>query len=422
MTRVADPTRARVAIVMAIVTVALEAAALVLISLSPSGIVDEIASIRLGEAILFCVTWLTFSVVGVVLVRRQPDNAVGWLCVGGGLQVGVIALATGYATYGLSADPHSVTGVAAAWISHVGSATLILVPVLIALRFPTGQPVSRAAELWSVGSIIAFVVLIAIEPMPLMAFPTTLNPLGVGAGLRNLALAPPLILVIPASAVAMAIRLRYLRGNAVERLQLRWLGFASLVVGAVWITTPLTSPDLLTTGRFSTAYAILSAVAFTSIPVALGIAIVRYRLYDIDVIVNRTLVYGAVSAVLLGVYLAAVLVLQAPLVAVVPDDAQTLATAGSTLLVAALFRPVRERAQRTIDRRFDRERYEAVRTIEAFSAQVRDEVELGAILVEFLGATGRTVHPTAAACWLRRAPVRPGGAVGSVGDRQMRRS
>jgi hypothetical protein len=214
-------------------------------------------------------------------------------------------------------------------------------------------------------------------------------------------LPPPVILVVPATLVASATRLRYLRGNAVERLQLRWLGFATLLVVAVWITTPLTSPEILTTGRFSTAYAVLSAVAFTSMPVAIGIAIVRYRLYDIDLIVKRTVVYGVVSAVLAAVYVVGVLVLQGPLVRIVPGEAQTLATAGSTLLVAALFRPIRARVQRTIDRRFDRERYEARRTIETFAGDVRDEVELGAILRDFLAATARTVHPTTAACWIR---------------------
>jgi hypothetical protein len=393
--------RVHVSAALLLATIALEAAALTLIARSPSERVDEIASIRLGEAILFCVTWLTFAVVGVVVVRRQPDNPVGWLCIAGGLQVGVVALATGYATFKLTADPGSAHGVAAAWISHVGSATLIFVPVLIALRFPSGRPLSKAIELVSMASIIAFVLVVAVEPMPLMAFPTTFNPLAIGTGPRSVALPPPVILLLPAALVAGSIRLRYLRGSAVERLQMRWLGLASLLVVAVWVTTPLTSPQLLTTGRFSTAYAVLSAAAFTSMPVAIGIAVVRYHLYDIDLMVKRTLVYGVVSAVLFGVYLAAVLVLQGPLGTVVPGEAETLATAASTLLVAGLFRPVRDRAQRAIDRRFDRERYEARRTIEAFAGDVRDEVELHAIVGNLLRAARQTVRPVTVGCWLR---------------------
>jgi len=402
-----DPGQTRIAVALVSATVALDAASLVLIALSPSARVEEIASIRLGEAILFCVTWLTFAVVGVVVVRRQPDNPVGWLCIAGGLQVGVVALATGYATFILAVDPASANGIAAAWLSHVGSATLIFVPVLIALRFPSGRPLSKVAELISVASIVTLVLVLAVEPMPLMAFPTTFNPLAIGAGPRSVVLPPPVILVVPATLVVGATRLRYLRGNAVERLQLRWLGFATLLVVAVWIATPLTSPEILTTGRFSTAYAVLSAVAFTSIPVAIGIAIVRYRLYDIDLIVKRTLVYGAVSAFLATAYVVGVLVLQAPLGSIVPGEAQTLATAGSTLVVAALFRPVRARAQGVIDRRFDRDRYAATRTIDAFAGQVRGEVELGAIVGDLLDTARQTVHPAAASCW-----VRPGAAVG----------
>jgi len=149
----------------------------------------------------------------------------------------------------------------------------------------------------------------------------------------------------------------------------------------------------------------INAVGLSAVPLAIGIAIVRYRLYDIDVIIKRTLVYGAVSAVLAAVYVVGVLVLQAPLVSVAPGEAQTLATAASTLLVAALFRPVRARAQRAIDRRFDRERYEAGRAIESFAADVRGQVELDAILRDFLAATGRTVHPASAACWIRQVPA-----------------
>jgi hypothetical protein len=144
-----------------------------------------------------------------------------------------------------------------------------------------------------------------------------------------------------------------------------------------------------------------STIALTSIPVMIGIAIVRYRLYDIDRIVKRTLVYGVVSAVLAGVYVVAVLGLQAVLGAFSPATSDTLATAGSTLLVAALFRPVRARAQRAIDRRFDRERYEATRTIESFAGDVRGEVELDAIVGDLLAAAGRTVHPSTAGCWIR---------------------
>jgi hypothetical protein len=295
-----------------------------------------------------------------------------------------------------------------AWIVHTGSLSTTLVPLLILMRFPTGRPLSRPAEWLTIAAIGLFVPLLAVEPMRLITFPTTPNPLGLGeARIEHLILPAYALLLVPVASVAGTLILRYQRGSAVERLQLRWLGLATILIVCAAISAPLTSPGLLGGGRLSTPSVVINAVAFTSIPVAIGIAIVRYRLYDIDVIVKRTLVYGAVSAVLAAVYVVGVLVLQAPLGSIVPGEAQTLATAGSTLLVAALFRPVRARAQGVIDRRFDRDRYAAARTIDAFAGQVRGEVELGAIVGDLLDTARQTVHPAAAACW-----VRPAAAVG----------
>jgi len=394
--------RARIAVALAGLTAGCLLVALVLIALAPAARVAEIASLRIGEASLFGVTWVTFAIVGAIIVRYQPDNMVGWLCSLAGLYVAVIAVATGIATYSLALDGTSPIGVTFAWIVHTGSVSTILVPLLILMRFPTGRPLSRPAEWLTIAAIGLFVPLLALEPMRLITFPTTPNPLGLGeARIEFLIILAYALLGVPIASVTGTLILRYRRGSAVERLQLRWLGLATILLVCAAISAPLTSPGLVGGGRLSTTSVVINAVAFTSIPVAIGIAIVRYRLYDIDVIVKRTVVYGVVSAVLAAVYVVGVLVLQGPLVRIVPGEAQTLATAGSTLLVAALFRPIRARVQRTIDRRFDRERYEARRTIESFAADVRGEVELDAILRDFRAATARTVHPATAACWIR---------------------
>ena len=412
MTRVSDPGRTRIAVAMAMTTAGCLSVAFGLTALAPADRVAEITSIRTGEAATIGLTFLAFAIVGAIIVRHQPDNAVGWLCGLSGFLISLVALASGIGTYALATDPGSRIGVAAAWLAHVGSLVSIGAPLFILMRFPTGRPLgpgSKRAEVLTIGCFGVFAVLLATDPTPMINFPTTDNPLGLGQTSRLTGYGPILIplAAVPGVAVVGTLVLRYRRGSTLERRQLRWLGVAAGFVCAAVLGAPLTSPELLGGGRNTTLSAVVYAIAYAAIPVSIGIAIVRDRLYDIDVIVKRTLVYGAVSAILAAVYVAGVVALQAPLGRIVPGDAQTLATAGSTLLVAALFRPVRGRAQRTIDRRFDRERYEAAITADAFAGQVRGEVELGAIVGHLVDTARRTVHPTAAACW-----VRPSAAIG----------
>ena len=373
-------------------------AASVLIALAPADRVADVASIGLGEGVAFGVAWLAFSVVGAIIVRHQPDNLVGWMCGIAGLQVVVFAVASGVATYALAMDQHSSVGVAAAWAAHTGSQTSLVVPLLILLRFPTGRPLGpwwRRAEGIALLSVGCWVLVIAFEPMPLLSFPTTPNPLGLGQASRLSALGSAFVALAIAFLIVVVASLvvRFRRGSPRERRQLRWLAVTSVLVVGALASASLTSPDLATTGRISTLTSIVNALAFAAIPVSIGIAIVHDRLYDIDRIVNRTLVYAAVSAVLGGVYAAAVLGLSAPLGALSPAAGNTLATAASTLIVATLFRPVRARAQAAVDRRFDRERYQATKLIESFSGQIRDEIELDGIVGDLRAAATLTVHP-----------------------------
>jgi hypothetical protein len=283
----------------------------------------------------------------------------------------------------------------------------IAMPVFVMLRFPSGRPLTprfaRLERLWIL-LVVSLIPVVALAPMPLLGFPTTPNPFA----LTDARVAPflwyvTLVILVLLTVAAWSLVLRYRRGSPLERRQVAVLGAAAALVAVDMASIPLTSPGMATSGRLSAPTQLATAIAMTSIPVAIGVAIARYRLYDIDRIVKRSLVYGAVSAVLFGVYLLAVLVLQAPLGAAFPGDAQTVATAASTLLVAALFRPVRSRAQAVVDRRFDRQRYEAERAIASFAGQVRGEVELEAIVVDLLDTADRTVRPSAAAFWLRRS-------------------
>lgn len=397
--------RVRLAGALLLGTITLLGTTVVLMGLAPADNVPTVAVLGIGEGLVASVSWLAFALVGAIIVRHQPDNVVGWICTVSGFGVSLIAVAAGLATYALAIDSGSRSGQLVAWLSHVPTILLFAGPVLIFLRFPTGRPLGprfvRFERIWMV--LAASTVLVgALAPGPLVGFPSTANPFGL-AGLPPSPFAWYFVFVVLAGLIiaAVSVVVRFRRGSSLERRQIALLGVAAALVAADVAALPLTSPELLSSGRVSAPTYFVSTIALTSIPVAIGIAIVRYRLYDIDRIVRRTLVYGVVSAVLAGVYVVAVLGLQAMLGAISPATSSTLATAGSTLLVAALFRPVRARAQRAIDRRFDRERYEATRAIEAFARDVRGEVEIDAIVGDLLAAAARTVHPAAVGCWIR---------------------
>jgi hypothetical protein len=402
MVGTATTSRTGLAVGMAVLTAANLVTALALIALAGDR-VSSLASIRLGEALALVVPWMAFSVVGTVIVRHRPANRIGWLCCAGGLVVSLVALAVGIASRGLVMDPTPAGALAAAWVAHVGSICIVVVPLMILFRFPTGRPLGRAwrgVELLTVGYAGALMVMVAVEPMPLLGFPGTPNPLGLGTTPRLGAAA--FVPVIVGAGLALASQvIRFRNGSTLERRQLRLLAFASLLVGIAFATMTLTSPRLMTDGRLSTLTVVVNAVAFATIPAAIGVAIVRDGLYDIERIVNRTLVYALVSATLASVYGITVVGLTGVLAVLAPGAGGTLATAGATLAVAGLFRPVRARAQGAIDRRFDRERYEAARSIDAFAGQVRTDTDLDSIIGDLGRAATRTVRPSSMACWIR---------------------
>lgn len=406
MTRARTVPSSWLAVAMAAATAGCLAGSLILIALGDPA--SERSSIRLGEALALMTPWLAFAIVGTIIVRRRPGNRIGWLCCTGGLTVSIVALSVGVATYGLAMVPTPPIATSAAWIAHTGSITIVAFPLLILFRFPTGHALGRGwrwVEVLTVIYVVVLMALVAVEPMPLLGFPTTPNPFALGSIRRFDATAFGPVAVFSGLAVASLI-VRFRQGSILERRQLRLLALASVLVGGAMATMMLTSPRLMTDGQLSTLTVLINAIAFTSVPAAIGIAIVRDRLYDIDRIVNRTLVYGLVSAILALVYGVTVIGLTGLLAVLTPEASSTIATAASTLVVAALFRPVRSRAQVAIDRRFDRERYEASRSIESFAGQVRAEVELDAILGDLRLVAERTVRPTTMACWIRRPDSR----------------
>ncbi len=339
---------------------------------------------------VFSVIFLAFPIVGALIATRQPRNAIGWLFLTTGLGRAVDFAFLGYATHTLVEAPGSLPGGALAalvadlaWVPSLLAATALLF-----LLFPHGRLPSRRWRpfVWLIGAVtLAYVVATAFNAGPLYYFPDIENPLGLAdttavvdaAGV----VAIGLILVAVASLVA---RFRHSRGQ--ERQQLKWLVYAASLL---FFSTPL-QPFL--EGVISD---VLFGFLISLLPIAVGIAILRHRLYDIDLVIRRTLVYAVLTATLGATYLGSVL-----LVSLAVGESG-FAVAVSTLAVAALFRPALTRIQAVVDRRFYRRRYDASRTLEAFGARLRDELDLETLTTDLRGVVRDTVQPSHVSVWLR---------------------
>jgi hypothetical protein len=343
---------------------------------------------------VFSVVYLAFPIVGALIASRQPRNAIGWLFLAVGLGRGIDYAFVGYAVHALIAAPGSLPGGALAGLA----ADLTWVPTLLGgtallfLLFPAGRLPSPRWRLlvWGVGAATAgYVAGTALKPGPLYYFPTVDNPLGVagtgdaigavvdGAGI----VAIGLILLAVASLVA-----RFRRSQGQERQQLKWLAYAAALL---FLSTPI---QPLLEGLVSD---VLFGFLISLLPIAVGIAILRHRLYDIDLVIRRTLVYAALTATLGAIYLGSVL-----LVGLAMGESG-FAVAVSTLAVAALFRPALTRIQGVVDRRFYRRRYDASRTLEAFGGRLRDELDLETLVGDIRGVVRETVQPAHVSLWLR---------------------
>jgi hypothetical protein len=354
------------------------------------------------DSVFLLTTVLTFSMVGAIIASRQPRNAIGWLFCGVGLLVGINGLAGGYAEYRLS-DGYGPWSLAetAAWFSSWSWTLLVFVPTtFLLLLFPDGRlpsPRWRPAA-WLAGlGIGAFVVGYTLKTGPLDDFPQITNPYGVNSLiLETVALAGAILASasMVASAVSLIIRMR--QAGRVERQQIKWLAYGgAVVVGAVFVSGVISiwSPDL--------SISVIS-LGLLVVPIFTGVAIARYRLYDIDIVINRTLVYGALTAALVAVYFGGVATLQVLFRALTDQEQQPqLAIVVSTLAIAALFDPLRRRIQSFIDRRFYRSKYNAQKTLEAFSSKLRDETDLEALSGDLEGAVRETMQPAHVSLWLR---------------------
>ena len=343
---------------------------------------------------------LSFPTVGAIIASRRPSNAVGWIFCAIGLCGGVEVFTVEYGIYALVTNPSSLpAGVIATWIgTWVWLPSVTLTISFLLLLFPHGQLLSprwRPVAWLAAGVTIAGTALLAIVPWDLLdpGVPAQ-NPVGI-EGLRYLGIAPPapiFLFGIPTMLLCVAsLVLRFKRSRAEERQQLKWFVYAGVVVvGALFV--PLLVPGA--------ASSLLQLLVMPSLPVAAGIAILRHRLYDIDVLINRTLVYGALTATLALVYFGSVAALQYAFRALTGGDSQLVIVA-STLAIAALFGPLRRRIQTVIDRRFYRRKYDAARTLEDFSRKLRDETDLERLAGGLLASVQETVQPEHASLWLR---------------------
>jgi hypothetical protein len=337
------------------------------------------------------------------------------LCLSG-VAVGTSSFASQYAIHALLARPGSLpAGEALAWIAAWQLPVMIGLQVSYLLLFPTGRLPSRRWR-WTAWLVVAFVlagvVLSAFSPGAYLgSLGPIRNPLGIegltGAYKALLYAGSPLL--YGAAVLSLFVRLR--RAEGLERQQLKWFAYAAAMfaLGIVLIVIPLA---IDTPSWFVRAATAVFTAAGTTVPVAIGIAILRYRLYDIDRIINRTLVYGSLTALLAVVYLGGVISSQYAFRTLTGQGSQ-LAIVASTLAIAALFNPLRKRIQAFVDRRFYRSRYDAARTLEAFSARLRDETDLEALNDDLVGVVAETMQPAHASLWLRPSGAnRDGGPPG----------
>ena len=348
-----------------------------------------------ADIILYPAAYLAFGAVGALVISRQPSNRIGQL----GLTTGAAGTLVGLAAMWARVTEPLPAQDWAAWLASWGFPATLAPPLLLILLFPTGR---LASPRWRIVAtlIVVGAVLVAVGNAftPRMAdHPSRHNPLGVewftGSLLESGGVGWfPLLAGAVASALGLIPRLRRARG--VEREQMKWITYAAALQGSAWIFLAFDPPGVA--GEIG-QYAVIATLGL--IPIATGIAILRYRLYDIDVVIRRTVVYGVLVAMLGALYVALVLGLQTVFSRFTGGD--TIPVALSTLAIAALFGPMRGRVGELVDRRFYRSRYDHQRMVEAFGSRLRDEVDLEAVGRTLVDVADQSVRPASVGLWVR---------------------
>ncbi len=344
-----------------------------------------------------------FSVVGAVITPRLPPKSpIGWFFCAIGVVGGARLFSAQYAAYSLSAQRGSLAGGEAMswvaswlWVLHVG------LFVFLALLFPNGKLASgrwRPYAWFAAAAVVVGILAAALSPGPIRGLEPMNNRLGM-EGMPNVIVALEALIFGLGLGAAASMFGRLRRARGVERQQLKWFAYAVAVLVGGTILTNVVS-NAMGVGWLRWVGFLPTIVGLVGWPVAVGIAILRYRLYEIDIIINRTLVYGSLTATLATVYLGGVVLLQYAFRMLTGEESQ-LAIVASTLAIAALFVPLRRRIRSFIDRRFYRRKYDAAKTLEAFSAKLRDETDLDALREDLVGVVRETMQPVHVSLWLR---------------------
>jgi hypothetical protein len=347
---------------------------------------------------------VSFSVVGALIASHRPENPIGWIFLAEGFCYGLLSAGDEYAIYALLTNPGALPlGAEASWLGQwIWAPGLGLSLVFLPLLFPDGHPPSHRWRPvgWlgglSIGlTVVSSTILLWPERGPALLTGDE-NPSHVVNVLVGFIALPLMLLAGLGAVISLFVRFRRTRGH--ERQQIKWFASAAALT-LVWISV---FGQSTLRGLPGVIVALSFLLVIPSIPIATGIAILRYRLYDIDLIINRTLVYGSLSASLALVYFGGVATTQAIFRALTGQEQQPqLAVVVSTLAIAALFMPLRRRIQSFIDSRFYRRKYDARKTLEAFSAKLKDETDLDALSGDLVGVVRETMQPAHVSLWLR---------------------
>jgi hypothetical protein len=423
---VTRPTVTRMAWLSWAVSLTLGLASVALLVLTRETTIPRGAVPRGIVAVWVLLLLVILSTMGALIVARRPANLIGWSFVAAGLGLALSAFGGLYAVYALLTNPGSLPG--GAWLAWIPS--WLTIPAIygafaaLLLLFPNGRllsprwrPVAWLVVGWITGVAVGNFTyppdsyLGAEAPVRLnQAAGQVMNTIGSLAWFLS-------TLAIPAAAASLVIRFRRSRGQ--ERQQLKWLAYAAallalgiLGIGLIgileqlgWIRPQITRPVAIVLGG-------VAILGVTGLPVTAGLAILRYRLYEIDRIINRTLVYGLLTALLAAVYAGLVLGL-GQLSGGIGTGPPSWAVAGATLAVAALFQPARRRIQQAVDRRFNRRKYDAAKTVEAFSIRLRDQIDLDTLATELQAVVDQTMEPTRVSLWLQPSTHSSSGTPGS---------
>jgi hypothetical protein len=392
-----------------VAAIGLAAMSFVLLALGSSAFVSP-ASVDpppwwLEAAVLLA--YLPLPTVGALVTSRRPGNPIGPILLVAGLLVFAYFSSESYALLaGRRADlpGRVIAGWLATWIEQPN---VVLVLTFLPLLFPDGRFLSRRWRVvgWVAGVLAACQLvaqalgrpaLVTSDPNPL--FVALVAPVQV---LLNGLLGAPLALAFLATS-GSAVVVRFQRARRIERIQLKWFLYA---VGVALIVFVIVLPLVLIGALPDNIAAPMTYLAFALPPLAVGIAILRHHLYDIDVLINRTIVYAATSATIAGAFFGGIVVLQALLRPF--TGGSEIAVAGATLASFALLQPLRRRIQQTVERRFSRARYDAQRTLDDFAVQLRDEVELESVRAQLISAVAQTMSPAHASLWLRKRTQGP---------------